>query len=38
MKPSLPLHLVTDPAAVLHQRARPVRAFDNQLRRLVDEM
>lgn len=33
-----PLQLVVDPATVLHQRARPVRVFDNDLRRLVDEM
>jgi len=33
-----PLQLVLDPATVLHQRARPVRVFDNDLRRLVDEM
>ncbi len=38
MKPSPPLRLVTDPAAVLHQRSRPVRIFDANLRRLVDEM
>ncbi|MHB8394673.1 MAG: peptide deformylase [Candidatus Dormibacteria bacterium] len=38
MKTPPPLRLVTDPAAVLHQRARPVRVFDGALRRLVDEM
>lgn len=38
MKPPPPLQLVTDPASVLHQRARPVRIFDGALRRLVDEM
>ncbi|MHB1501290.1 MAG: peptide deformylase [Candidatus Dormibacteria bacterium] len=38
MKPAPPLELVTDPATVLHQRARPVRSFDQSLRRLVDEM
>ena len=38
MKPTAPLQLVFDPAPVLHQHARPIRVFDNQLRRLVDEM
>ncbi|MGH7643819.1 MAG: peptide deformylase [Candidatus Dormibacteria bacterium] len=33
-----PLRLVLDPAAVLHHRSTPVRAFDASLRRLVDEM
>jgi peptide deformylase len=38
VKPTAPLQLVFDPAPVLHQHARPIRVFDNQLRRLVDEM
>ncbi|MHB1526292.1 MAG: peptide deformylase [Candidatus Dormibacteria bacterium] len=38
MKSRPPLQLVTDPAAVLHHRAEPVRVFDGALRRLVDEM
>lgn len=38
MNPPSPLHLVTDPAAVLHHRAERVRDFDPGLRRLVAEM
>jgi peptide deformylase len=32
------LQLVTEPAAVLHHRANPVRTFDSDLRHLVDEL
>ena len=32
------LRLVTEPAAVLHHRANPVRTFDSDLRHLVDEL
>jgi peptide deformylase len=32
------LRLVTDPAAVLHHRANPVRTFDSDLRHLVDDL
>ncbi|MGH7610025.1 MAG: peptide deformylase [Candidatus Dormibacteria bacterium] len=33
-----PLRLVVEPAAVLHHRARPVRAFDGALRQLVEAL
>lgn len=38
MKSDAPLRLVLDPAAVLHHRGEPVRAFDSRLRHLVDAM
>ncbi len=38
MKFPSPLHLVTDPAPVLHHRAERVRDFDSELRSLVAEM